>query len=217
MSVVVVTAAILAVAMLRSPTLPTLSGMDERLAALARDLRVLALDALRRLPGEPLLHGKRVLAEHAEEDTRLAAALEAAGAAATPDGESAAPGVTDRPAACRAAAATARALADEAEGAALEALVAVALALDRHADELPAPRVPLPATGRDPWVVRAPGAPPDDLEDAIAAAEDAARAGDPGAAADHLRHAAELDRARAEAGDPWGLRPVPERPRRAGG
>jgi hypothetical protein len=178
---------------------------DERLAGLAAALRAAARDALARLAAEPWLHAKRALAEHAEEDTLTAAAIEALLDRALHAADAAPPPAR--------IAAEARALAATTDDPGrLGLLLGLAAAQERHADELPAPgwRPAAEAPARDPFVLREPGAAPDPIDDAISAAERAAAAGDAGRAADHMRTAAELDRRRTEAGDPWGTRPIPE-------
>jgi hypothetical protein len=158
------------------------------LAELAGALRAAARDALARLPDEPWLHVKRVLAEHAEENERFAAAIEAhlGTSAAAYSGSQ-----TDHAAAARA---LAEAAVDEAE---LALLLGIAAAQDRHRDELPsASDVCETFHARDPFVVTEVGAAPDELDEALKVA-------------DAMRWVAELDRRRTLAGDPWGVRPIP--------
>ena len=168
---------------------------------LAPTLRALAAAALARLPDEALLHRKRLLAEHAEEDLAAAGWLEAAGGGGTP--LDLPPGHAE---AKRALAAHVRELCRHAEPTQLEVLVPLAIDQQRHAEELPDRHGS--AGRREPYVLTDPEAPPDPIEDAIAAAEAAARGGDAHAAAEHLRHAARQDGERARRGDPWGARPV---------
>ena len=171
------------------------------LAELAGALRAAAHGALARLPDEPWLHVKRVLAEHAEEDERAAAAIEAhlgisvdATNASQLDVASAARALAD-------------ATSDEAE---LALLLGIAAAQDRHRDELPRATNVCEAVGaRDAFVVREAGAAPDEIDEALKVADAAAARGDAGAAADAMRWVAELDRQRTLAGDPWGVRPIP--------
>src|SRR4051794_1028076 len=198
---------------------------QQRLPPIALVLRALAAAAPGRPPHEPLLHVKRLLAEHAEEDLAAAAALDAPTAAPAPALRALVDPIASR-------AALQRALADAVRDD--PALLPLALAQDRHADAPPArhpaapagglpleaadgdwppPHRPAPARGaRDPFVIVEPGAAPDAIDDAVRAAESAAAAGDATEAAAQMRHATRLDRERLEAGDPWGARPVPDRP-----
>ena len=171
------------------------------LAELAGALRVAARDNLARLPDEPWLHVKRVLAEHAAEDERAAAAIEAH-LGITTNARNVCESFLAPVARELAAAAT-----DEAE---LVLLLGIAAAQDRHRDELPnARKVCETFVAREPFVVREVGAAPDEIDEALKVAEAAAVRGDARAAAEAMRRVAELDRRRTEAGDPWGLRPIP--------
>lgn len=188
--------------------------MDEQLAALARDLRALERDALARLTDEPWLHVKRVLAEHAAEDAASAAALE--GLLPDPAGGPVAQRpVEDRNLVQARLATAAGALVEHAvDERVLRILVELELRQRRHGDELPPRRAAaLAATGiRDPFVPTDPDAAPDPIDEAVSAAETAAREGDAATAAARMRDAAQLDAERARDGDPWGLRPIPSDP-----
>jgi hypothetical protein len=171
------------------------------IAELAGALRAAARDALARLPDEPWLHVKRVLAEHAEEDKRFAAAIEAH------LGISADATTASQVDFARAARALADAAEDEAQ---LALLLGIAAAQDRHRDELPRVKNACEAFfTREPFVMREAGAAPDEIDEALKVADAAAARGDARAAADAMRWVAELDRQRTLAGDPWGVRPIP--------
>jgi hypothetical protein len=180
--------------------------MEEQLAALARSLRALERDALTRLPEAPWLHVKRVLADHAAEDAASAAALgDRTGAAAADPVDP----VPDRRGLQARLADDARALRDATGDERLvQVLIELELRQRRHLDELPPPRVAIAPGPRDPFVRFEPGAPPDPLDEAVRAAEAAAREGDTATAAERMREAAALDAERTRDGDPWGLRPV---------
>ena len=166
------------------------------LAELAAALRAAARDALARLPAEPWLHDKRLLAEHAEDDQLAAAAIEAL-LGLEPRTATAAHPPARIAAEARALAAT------ETDEGRLGLLIGLATTQERHADELPDRNVSqtfASASGGDP------------IDEVVREAEAAAARGDARGAADAMRKAAELDRARTEAGDPWSPWPRPRDP-----
>jgi len=155
-------------------------------------LRALSEGGLRRLEGEPWLHRKRLLAEHAVEDAEplgigggadLAARLDRA-----PDAAAWQRIAYEEVKPALAAAALAR---DEPR------LIPFALRQERHVLELPVRAFVLPIA-RDPALDVGPVAPA--LTAEVDAAHAAARAGDARAAAQHLRRAAELEAAAVVAG-----------------
>lgn len=173
------------------------------LAELAGALRAASRDALARLPDEPWLHVKRVLAEHAEEDELAATAIEALlGIPPVTGGEPHPP--------ARLAAEAHALIATTEDTGRLGLLIGIAAAQERHADELPREKnVSKTFLSRDPFVVRRENAPPDPIDNAVCEAEVSARRGDAKGAADAMRKAAELDAERTRSGDPWGVRPIP--------
>lgn len=150
-------------------------------------LRALSEGALRWLPGEPWLHRKRVLAEHATED-------------GDPLGIQGGAGLAESLARATSAAEWQRiaygqvkpALAAAALESAEPWLIPFALRQERHVLELPVRDVVLPVE-HDPALEVGPVAAA--LTTEVDAAHAAARARDPRRAAEHLRRAAELEAA----------------------
>jgi hypothetical protein len=204
--------------------------MDEQLADDIALLRALSAAALSALPGEPWLHRKRLLAEHARDDVTAADALATAPGT---EGERASQDPlafedvygTVKPELAARLRARLAALDPREDEERFRALLRALLAQERHVDELstrPRPPAPDPPEGRparDPFLPDPPPHTGDDarddldarlaeLEAAIADGERAAEAGDAAGAAGLLARAAAIDAQLTRAGTPWGSRPV---------
>jgi hypothetical protein len=167
--------------------------MEDPQAAFAPVLRALALDALGRIAAEPWLHVKRLLAEHAEED-----ALAAARWPAAPNGEAVTPPlprletIADRAALQLALAGELRSTAATADPGTVALLVPLAIAQERHADELPGRRATTLHPAADGTALREPLADPAAEADVLAAEAAARTAAErPEELAEHAQAAAE--------------------------